>query len=161
MKIAKDTVVSMDYELRLDGSDEVIDASNDGSFTFLVGHDNIVPGLESELLGLDAGAERAVKVAPDQGYGVRDESKVIAVPRTIFPADFHFEVGVPVELEDEQGESFPVWIAGTKDEDVVLDGNHPLADETLNFTVKIKEVRAATKEELQHGHVHGEHGHHH
>ncbi len=161
MKIAKDTVVSMDYELRLDGSDEVIDASNDGSFQFLVGHDNIVPGLESELLGLATGAERDVKVSPDEGYGVRDESKVIAVPRTIFPADFQVEVGVPVELEDEQGESFPVWIAGTKDDDVVLDGNHPLADETLNFSVKIKEVRAATEQELEHGHVHGAHGHDH
>lgn len=161
MKIAPNTVVAMNYELRLQGDDEVIDASADGEFQFLVGHQNIVPGLESQLVGLAAGDKREVSVAPDQGYGVRDESKVIALPRTALPADFVVEIGIPLELEDQQGHSFPVWIAGTHENDVVLDGNHPLADETLKFSIEVVSVRAATKEELSHGHVHGPGGHHH
>ncbi len=161
MKITKDTVVVMDYELRLDESDEVIDSSDDGTFAFLVGHENIVPGLEAELLGLTSGASKKVAVTAAEGYGERDESKVMAVPRSVFPEDFYFEVGIPVELEDDQGESFPVWIQGVKDDHVELDGNHPLAGETLNFTIKVLEVRAATTEELAHGHVHGAGDHHH
>ena len=160
MKIAKDTVVSMDYELRL-ADEEVIDSSTDGEFSFLVGHENIVPGLEVQLIGLGVGEERDIEVQPDVGYGKRDESKVIAVPRSVLPADFQVEVGLPLELEDEKGETFPVWVAGVNGDDVVLDGNHPLADEVLNFRISIKEVRVATDTELAHGHVHGAGGHHH
>jgi FKBP-type peptidyl-prolyl cis-trans isomerase SlyD len=140
MKIGKDTVVSMEYELRLGGSDEVIDSSDgEGPLSFLIGHE----------------------VQPEDGYGVRDESKLIAVPRSVLPQDFEIEPGLPLELEDEQGESFPVWIAGVEGDQVMLDGNHPLADETLKFHIKITEVRKATATELTHGHVHGEGDHHH
>ncbi|MBI5607856.1 MAG: peptidylprolyl isomerase [Deltaproteobacteria bacterium] len=161
MKIAPNTVVAMNYELRLGDDDEVIDASSDGEFFFLVGHHNIVPGLESELLGLAKGDKRKISVAPEQGYGTRDESKVIALPRSALPKDFVIEIGLPLELEDQQGNAFPVWIAGTHEDDVVLDGNHPLADETLHFAIEIVEVRQASAEELSHGHVHGPGGHHH
>lgn len=162
MKIGKDTVVSMEYELRLGGSDEVIDSSEgEGPLSFLIGHDNIVTGLEKQILGLTVGDERDIEVAPEDGYGVRDESKLIAVPRTVLPQDFEIEPGLPLELEDEQGESFPVWIAGVEGDQVMLDGNHPLADETLRFHIKITEVRKATATELTHGHVHGEGDHHH
>jgi len=160
MKIAKDSVVSMDYELRL-ADDEVIDSSSGGEFSFLVGHENIVPGLESELLGMGVGDKKDVQVQPLLGYGTRDESKVIAVPRNVLPADFQIEIGLPLELEDEKGETFPVWIAGVNGDDVVLDGNHPLADEVLNFSVSITEVREASATEIAHGHVHGAHGHDH
>lgn len=161
MKIAKDTVVTMDYELRLDDDDEVVDVSDDGTFNFLVGHENIVPGLETEIIGLTAGEERDISVAAEDGYGARDAARVFAVPRTIFPTDFYFEVGIPVDLEDEDGESHVVWVVGVEGDDVVLDPNHPLADRTLKFRIKVKEVRAATATELEHGHVHGAHGHEH
>ncbi len=151
----------MNYQLRVGEEDEVIDESSDGQFFFLVGHENIVPGLESELLDLVKGDKRVISVSPEQGYGVRDESKVIALPRTALPKDFVVEIGLPLELEDQQGNAFPVWIAGTHDSDVVLDGNHPLADETLHFTIEVMDVRAASEEELTHGHVHGPGGHHH
>jgi FKBP-type peptidyl-prolyl cis-trans isomerase SlyD len=162
MKIGKDTVVSMEYELRLGGSDEVIDSSDgEGPLSFLIGHENIVTGLEKQILGLTVGDERDIEVQPEDGYGVRDESKLIAVPRSVLPQDFEIEPGLPLELEDEQGESFPVWIAGVEGDQVMLDGNHPLADETLKFHIKITEVRKATATELTHGHVHGEGDHHH
>jgi FKBP-type peptidyl-prolyl cis-trans isomerase SlyD len=154
MKITKDTVVTMDYELRLQG-DDVIDASSDGAFAFLVGHQNIVPGLESRLIGLEKGTELDVQVLPEDGYGARDEGRVVPVPRSVLPDGFEVEIGVPLELEDENGETMPGWIAGTHGDDVVLDLNHPLAGEVLNFKVKISDVRAATQTELAHGHVHG------
>jgi len=162
MKIDKNTVVTMNYELRLnDDDDEVVDSGENGEFTFLLGHGAIIPGLEAALVGLEKGAERKVTVQPEQGYGVRDESRIIGMPRSALPKDFVVEIGLPIELEDEKGHSFPVWIAGTEGDDVVLDGNHPLAGDVLHFTVQIVNVRAATKEELSHGHVHGPGGHHH
>ncbi len=160
MKIEKDMVVTMDYELRL-ADEDVIDSSTDGEFAFLIGHDNVVPGLESQLIGLQAGDQRDIQVQPEEGYGQRDEAKVISVPRSVLPEDFHLEVGLPLELEDEQGETFPVWIAGVEGDTVMLDGNHPLADEVLNFRITIASVRKATATELSHGHVHGAHGHEH
>lgn len=161
MKIALNSVVAMDYELRVGEDDEVIDSSDDGSFVFLIGHGNVIPGLEEALLGRGAGEEIAVSIPPEKGYGIRDDGKMIGLPRSNLPPDFVVEIGLPLELEDEKGHSFPVWIAGTHDDDVVLDGNHPLAGETLKFSVKLLSVRTATEEELQHGHVHGPGGHHH
>lgn len=161
MKIALNSVVAMDYELRVGDDDDVIDSSDDGTFAFLIGHGNVIPGLEEALMGLAAGAEQVVTVPPEKGYGVRDDSKMIGLPRSNLPPEFVVEIGLPLELEDEEGRSFPVWIAGTHGDDVVLDGNHPLAGETLQFSIKILEVRAATEEELSHGHVHGPGGHHH
>lgn len=161
MKIGPNTVVTLNYQLRLNDDNEVIDSSGDGSFTIMIGHGNIIPGLESQLLGLEGGASKDVTVQPKDGYGVRDKSKVIGMPRSQLPDDFVVEVGVPLELEDQKGHSFMVWVAGAEGDDVVLDGNHPLAGETLHFSVSIVTVRAASKEELAHGHVHGAGGHHH
>ena len=160
LKIAKNTVVTLDYELRL-GDDEVIDSASDGEYCFLVGHENVVPGLEQQLLGLSTGDEREVIVAAEDGYGIRDDSKVVMVPRDALPDDFSIEIGLPLELEDEAGETSMAFIAGVDGDDVVLDRNHPLASETLRFRVKVGPIRAATAEELRHGHVHGPGGHHH
>lgn len=161
MKISKDSVVVMDYKLSLNDDDDIVDASSGGEFAFLAGHHNIVPGLESQLLGLEAGASGRFVVAPEEGYGVRDDGKIFAVPRSALPKNFHVEIGVPLQIEDEKGEVFPAWIAGTHGDDVVLDRNHPLAGDTLHFDITIVQVRKATREELAHGHVHGPGGHHH
>lgn len=161
MKIAHNTVVNLNYALRLNDDPDVVDSSDDGQFTVLIGHSQIIPGLEKALLGLEKGAAKQVTVEPQDGYGVRDASKVIGMPRSALPADFVVDVGIPIELEDQNGHSFAVWIAGVEGDDVVLDGNHPLAGETLHFSVNVLGVRAATKEELAHGHVHGPGGHHH
>ena len=160
LTITKNHVVALDYELRLE-DDEIIDSSTGGEFAFLVGHQNIVPGLESALEGLKTGDVRDIVVTPDQGYGVRDEDAVVVVPRDAFPDDFEFEIGVPMELEDEAGEVSMAFITGVDGDEVTLDRNHPLADKTLRFHVTIGAIRAATKEELRHGHVHGAGGHHH
>ena len=161
MKIDKNTVVTMNYELRLNDDPEVVDAGEDGEFAFLFGHGNLIPGLEAAIKGLEKGAELKATVQPEQGYGTRDEAKIIGMPRSSLPPDFQVEIGVPLQLEDEKGHTFPVWIQGVEGDDVVLDGNHPLAGDVLHFSVQVLGVRAATKEELSHGHVHGPGGHHH
>ncbi len=161
MKIDKNTVVTMNYELRLNDDPEVVDSGENGEFNFLFGHGNLIPGLEKAILGLKKGIDREVTVQPAEGYGVRDESKIIGMPRSSLPKDFTVEIGLPLELEDQNGHSFPVWIAGVQGDDVVLDGNHPLAGDVLHFSVQILNVRAATKDELSHGHVHGPGGHPH
>ncbi len=160
LKIAKNTVVTLDYELRL-ADDEVIDSSSGGEFCFLVGHENVVPGLEVQLLGLATGDTRDISVSPQEGYGLRDEEKLVTVPREALPDDFEIEIGLPLELEDEAGETSMAFIAGVRGDEVVLDRNHPLAGETLRFHVTIGAIREASKEELKHGHVHGPGGHHH
>ncbi len=161
MKIAKGHVVVVDYSLHL-GNGEVVDASEPGDpLTYLHGEGQIVPGLESALEGLDIGESRKVVVAPDQGYGARDPRGVQEVPRSAFPADLEFRPGLELTAEGEDGEPVPFTIREVKPASVVIDLNHPLAGETLHFDVTVREVRAATAEELEHGHAHGPGDHHH
>lgn len=158
MQIAKNSVVTFKYDLKVDDEDDVIDSDE---LTSLIGHGQLPPGLEAGLLGLAVEATKLITVAPEEGYGERDEAKVIGIPRSALPEGMPIEIGMPLELEDEQGEPHMATIQGTEGDDVVLDLNHPLAGSTLHFDVVVTEVRAATAEELQHGHAHGPGGHHH
>jgi len=157
--IENDVVVTMDYELIVDG--ELIDSSEeDGPIEFLQGYENIVIGLERALYGHKVGDSISVTVSPEDGYGEYDEEAVIEVPRDEFPDDFTPEPGMELEVRDEEDETHEATILDVTDEVVVLDFNHPLAGETLQFHVTITGLRAATSEELEHGHVH-EAGHSH
>ena len=160
MKIAKNAVVNIDYTLR-NTAGEVIDTSEGHEpLTYLHGHGELVPGLEAKLLDRVLGEALEVVVQPADGYGIRDESNVMEVPRTKFKG-MDIEEGMQIFATAEGGGHIPFWITKIGLEGVTVDGNHPLAGQTLHFTVAIKGVRAATQEELQHGHVHGEGGHHH
>lgn len=151
--IENDVVVTMDYELLVDG--ELIDSSQEnGPIDFLQGHENIVPGLERELYGLKVGDSVSVTVSPEDGYGEYDDDAVIEVPRSEFPNDFTPEPGMELEVRDEENELHEATILDVTDDVVILDFNDPLAGETLQFHVTILELRAATTEELEHGHVH-------
>lgn len=157
--IENDVVVTMDYELIVDG--ELIDSSEeDGPIEFLQGYENIVIGLERVLYGHKVGDSISVTVSPEDGYGEYDEEAVIEVPRNEFPDDFTPEPGMELEVRDEEDETHEATILDVTDDVVVLDFNHPLAGETLQFHVTITALRAATSEELEHGHVH-EAGHSH
>jgi len=157
--IENDVVVTMDYELIVDG--ELIDSSEeDGPIEFLQGYENIVIGLERALYGHKVGDSISVTVSPEDGYGEYDEEAVIEVPRDEFPDDFTPEPGMELEVRDEEDETHEATILDVTDDVVVLDFNHPLAGETLQFHVTITGLRAATSEELEHGHVH-EAGHSH
>ena len=157
-EVADNVVVSMEYTLTVEG--DVIDSSkNDGPIEFLQGHANIIPGLESEIYGMKVGDSKEVTVAPANGYGELDDEAFQEVARSEFPDEIKPVVGM--ELQMRQGEQIiEATVVELGDEMVTLDFNHPLAGKTLNFSVNIADLREATQEEKDHGHVHS-HGHHH
>jgi FKBP-type peptidyl-prolyl cis-trans isomerase SlyD len=160
MKVGKGSVVSLDYELHL-GDGKVIDASSPGEpMSYIQGEGQIVPGLERALEGLSAGEAKQVVVPPEDGYGEHDARGVQEVPRNAFPQDVQLAAGMELMAQGNQGESVPFVIREVKLESVVIDLNHPLAGKTLHFNVTVRDVRAATEDELSHGHVHGPGGGH-
>ncbi len=160
LTIADDLVVSLEYTLRLD-DDEIVDTSIGGEpLEFVQGQGQIIPGLERALYGMGIGDEMKVAVSPEDGYGELDDEAYEEVPASAFPADMTLEPGMQLQVSDASGEVYPAYVAEIRADTVMLDFNHPLAGETLNFDVKVVGLRAATAEELEHGHVHG-HGHAH
>ena len=160
MTIAENKVVTLHYTLT-DDAGTVIDKSDDGSFLYLHGASNIIPGLENALTGKSSGDELKVTVSPEEGYGERDDARKEEVPREMFPADTDIEPGMQFHAEGPEGQMITVTVAEVSDDTVTVDGNHPLAGVQLNFDVKVVEVRDASAEELEHGHVHGPGGHEH
>jgi FKBP-type peptidyl-prolyl cis-trans isomerase SlyD len=160
VKIEDKKVVRIDYVLR-NGAGEVLDTSEGAEpLTYLHGASQIVPGLERELGGMQAGEAKDVVVAPEDAYGEHDPQGIFGVPRSAFPPDAQLAVGESFIGEDDEGEAVPVRVIELRDDMVVVDANHPLAGETLHFHVEIREVRDASAEELEHGHVHGPGGAH-
>jgi FKBP-type peptidyl-prolyl cis-trans isomerase SlyD len=160
MQIANDSVVSIDYRLHL-GDGKTIDESDPGEpLVYLHGYEQIVPGLEKALEGKKVGESLKVTVTPEDGYGEYDPDGVEEVPREDFPPDMELEAGGIVSATDEEGDEVDFLVKEVRPNTVVVDFNHPLAGKTLHFEVTVREVRAATKEELEHGHAHGP-GHEH
>lgn len=159
MQIANETAVWLQYTLR-NAAGEVLDASEDNEpLVYIHGQGDIVPGLEKALDGKLAGTKFSVTVSPEEGYGVRSNSKVQTVARSAFEDDAEIEPGTQFQAEGPDGVSI-VTVVEVAGDDVTIDANHPLAGETLHFEIEVVKVRAATAEELEHGHVH-EAGHHH
>ncbi len=153
MEIAQDCVVSFDYTLKNDAG-ETIDSSEGGApLTYLHGHGNIVVGLENALTGQSAGTSLAVTVAAEEGYGPRHEELVQTVPRSAFDGVESIEPGMRFQADSSAG-PMVVQVTEVTEDMVTVDGNHDLAGQALNFEVSITEVRAATAQELEHGHVH-------
>lgn len=153
-------VVSIHYTLKGDGG-EVLDASTEGEpLAYLHGFGNIIPGLESALEGKTAGDKVSVTVSPEQGYGQRDEGLVQSVARSAFKGADRLAPGMKFQAGGPQGTRTVVVTQVEKDL-VTVDANHPLAGRTLHFEVEVAAVRDATREEVEHGHVHGAGGHHH
>ena len=152
-------VVSMEYTLKIDG--EVIDSSEgQDPLEFLTGHGNIIPGLESEMIGMKIGDNKDVVVAPADGYGEYDDEAFLDVPKDQFPADMPVEEGLELTVRDDSGEGRYARIESVDGETVRLNFNHPLAGDELHFNVKVVSLREPTDEELEHGHVHaGDHHH--
>lgn len=160
MQITSGKVVSIDYTLTSD-SGEVIDSSEGGqALVYLHGNGQIISGLEKELEGKAAGAELKVKVPPAEGYGLRDDKKLVEVPRKRIEGDEELKVGMQLQAGGG-GHVQVVTITKIEGDTVTIDTNHPLAGENLNFDVKVRDVRDATEEEVAHGHAHGPGGHHH
>ncbi len=160
MQVESHKVVTLNYTLT-DNNGNIIDQSNDSSFAYLHGASNIIPGLENALHGKKAGDEMNVSVPPQEGYGERDDSKTQRVPKEMFPENGEIEPGMQFHAEGPKGEVIVVTVTRVEDDAVTVDANHPLAGVHLNFAVEIVDVRDATQQEIEHGHVHGPGGHHH
>jgi FKBP-type peptidyl-prolyl cis-trans isomerase SlyD len=160
MQITKNAVALIHYTLK-DDAGEVIDKSQEGTpMPYIHGHGNLIPGLESELEGKELGDKLNVRIEPKDAYGDRNEEMVQDVPRAQLPQDVDIQPGMQFQAQNEGG-MHVVTVVGVEEDQVRLDGNHPLAGVTLNFDVEIAEVRQASSEELEHGHVHGPGGHQH
>lgn len=160
MQIAQNTVVQIHYTLKNAAGDVIDTSAGQEPLAYLHGGGNIVEGLESALAGKTVGDKLDVTVEPERGYGERREDLVQDVERSNFVGVEEIEVGMQFLAQTPWGEQ-PVTVIAVADDSVQLDGNHPLAGETLNFSVEVVDVRQASEEELQHGHAHGEGGHHH
>jgi len=147
----------MDYALK-DDEGTLIDQSQPGQpLTYLHGHGNIIPGLEAALSGKAVGESVEVRIEPKDGYGEPNPALEQVVPRDRFQGIESLEVGMQFQASTEQG-PISVRVVKIEGDDVTVDGNHPLAGKHLNFNVTVQEVRAASEEELQHGHPHQEGG---
>jgi FKBP-type peptidyl-prolyl cis-trans isomerase SlyD len=113
------------------------------------------------LAGRVKGEAVDTNIAPKDGYGDRDDERIMRICKSELPPGMEPQIGMEIGAEDEDGDHIPFWITEIGETEITLDGNHPLAGKTLHFAVKIVDVREATKEELSHGHVHGAGGHHH
>ncbi|MBB3227156.1 FKBP-type peptidyl-prolyl cis-trans isomerase SlyD [Luteibacter sp. Sphag1AF] len=160
MQIANRHAVSFHYTLT-DDQGTVIDSSEGREpLAYIHGEGHIVVGLEKALEGHSVGDAFKVDVKPEEGYGIRHDEMVQVVPREAFPGVEDLQPGMQFQGRNDQG-SINVTVTSVVGNEVTIDANHPLAGQTLHFDVKITGVREATEEELQHGHVHGEGGHHH
>jgi len=159
MQVAAQKVVTIEYTLK-DDAGEVLDSSDGGEpLSYIHGAGNIVPGLEKALDGKNVGDAITTKVAPEEGYGARDEELIQKIPSRKLP-DKKAKVGGRYRVQTSEGPTV-VLVTAIAGDYVTIDANHPLAGMTLHFEVKVVGVREPTSEELQHGHVHGAGGHHH
>lgn len=157
--VEDDVVVTLDYTLTVDG--EVIDTSEEeGPIQFIQGNGHIVTGLERALYGMKVGDTKELVVSAADGYGEEDPSAIADIPRAEFPPEIPLEAGVELQLTDKEGEELEAYIVSVSKDTVRLNFNHPLAGKELFFAVQITDLRLATPEELDHGHVH-EAGHNH
>ncbi|EAT11480.1 peptidylprolyl isomerase [Bermanella marisrubri] len=161
MTIEKDKVVTIEFTVKNADTNEVIESSVGAEpLLYLHGHNNLVPGLENALTGKAVGDNYSVQVAPEEGYGVHDDSLIQEVPREMFQGVENIQVGMEFTADGPQG-PVVVEVKSVDDKVVTVDANHPLASVTLAFEGEVKDVRDATAEELEHGHVHGPGGHEH
>lgn len=152
--VADKIVVSIDYTLK-DDSGSILDQSPEGEpLRYLHGAHNIIPGLENALVGKAQGESVAVVVEPEDGYGPVEEDFVQEVDKSIFEGVEEVNVGMAFEAMGPEGQSQRVMVTKVDGDKITVDGNHPLAGARLHFDVTITELRDATPEELDHGHVH-------
>ena len=161
MLVAQDKVVLIHYTLT-DDAGTVVDSSSGGHpLAYIQGHGNIIPGLEKALEGTQKGDSLTVRVEAAEGYGERDDSLVQQVPRRAFGSVASIQPGMQFHAQTSHGHTRVVTVTNVQGDMVTVDGNHPLAGQNLNFAVEVTDVRDASAEELEHGHVHGPDGHHH
>jgi FKBP-type peptidyl-prolyl cis-trans isomerase SlyD len=158
MKIEKDTVVSLQVKVA-DETGKLLDDSKDPTVYLHGGYENIFSKIESALEGQIAGYQLTLSLPPEDAFGVRNEALVRTIPKKEFPPGV--KVGGQLQGHNDDGSEQVFNVMKIKGDTVHLDGNHPWAGKTLRFAIKVTGVRPASEEEIEHKHVHGEHGHHH
>lgn len=161
MQIAPNKAVYIDYTLTNDAGEKLDSSEGSSPLAYLHGFNNIISGLEQALQGKKAGDELDVTVEAKDGYGDYSVEQVSIVPRSAFQGVEKLEPGMQFHASSPTGGMQVVVIRDIDGDDVTVDGNHPLAGQRLHFKVKVVDVRDATQEEIEHGHIHGEGGHHH
>ncbi|MZI92323.1 peptidylprolyl isomerase [Vibrio sp. CAIM 722] len=160
MKIEKNVVAALAYQVKLEDGVVVDQSTTDAPLEYLHGNNNLITGLERELEGKVAGDKFSATFAPEDAYGEHSDDLVQRVPANVFQGVDELEVGMRFLADTDQG-PIPVEITEVDGDEVVVDGNHMLAGQTLTFDVEVVAVREATAEEIDHGHVHQAHGHDH
>lgn len=153
MKITKDVVVSIAYQVKNEDGIVVDESTKEMPLQYLQGHNNLIVGLENALEGREVGESFEVTVAPEEAYGEYLDAMVQRVPADVFQGVDEIVVGMRFLADTDQG-PIPVEVTDVDGDEVVVDGNHMLAGQTLTFNVEVVELRAATEEEIAHGHIH-------
>ena len=161
MLIANQHVVAIDYTLSNDAGEAIDSSAGAEPLVYLHGAGNIIAGLEKALLGKAVGDELDVSIEPEEAYGEYSAELITNLGREMFEGVDELEVGMQFHASAPDGGMQIVTIRDIDGDQVTIDGNHPLAGQQLNFKVKVVSIRAASEEELAHGHVHGEGGHQH
>jgi FKBP-type peptidyl-prolyl cis-trans isomerase SlyD len=160
MNISDKKVVGIHYTLTNENG-EVLDSSSGADpLYYLHGYKNIIQGLEEALVNKEKDEKLSVSIPPEKAYGLRDDKNMLQVNKDQFEGVDDIKIGMEVQTQGEHGVQL-FRVSKVFGDTVILDGNHPLAGETLNFEVEVIDIREATSEELEHGHVHGPDGHHH
>jgi FKBP-type peptidyl-prolyl cis-trans isomerase SlyD len=161
MAIAQNKVVTMNFTLT-DDLGNVLDTTDQGGpFSYISGNNMVLPKLEEAVNGMIIGTKKSLKLSAADGYGNYNEEALQVVGKENFPEDFVLEVGMEYMASNPDGVQMPFIITNVDGEEITIDFNHPLAGKNLNFDIELVDVRDATAEELNHGHVHGTGGHHH
>ena len=156
MSIEKNKVVLLHYTLTNDAGEVMDSSSGKDPLGFIYGIGMVIPGLEKELLGKEKGATFQATIAPEDAYGLKEEDRIQQVPLSQFEDPENIAVGITIQIENkESGQDILAMVTAIKDEIVTIDMNHPLSDQTLHFDIEVVDVRDATQQEIDHGHVHG------
>lgn len=162
MKATSNKVVTFHYTLRDKETGEVLDSSQayGQPLSVLFGAQNIIPGLEKRMEGMEPGEKKTIEVPAAEAYGEKDPNLVQQAPREYFQG-VELEKGLPLQAQTPEGQIINMIVVDFDDNTVTVDMNHPLAGKDLVFDVEVVDVRDATLEEIKHGHVHEEGQHHH
>ncbi|MDP3701260.1 MAG: peptidylprolyl isomerase [Hylemonella sp.] len=159
MKISKDTAVTIRYRITEIATGKLLEDGKEPTSYLHGGYGNTFPKVEEALEGHEAGYQANLELQAADAFGERNEALVQVIPKTQFPPGV--KVGGQLEGQGEDGHTHVFTVVKIKGPEVHLDGNHPLAGKALRLNITVVEVRAASAEEIAHGHVHGAHGHHH
>ena len=160
MTIQAQKVITLNYTLR-DQAGTIIDQSLDGSFCYLHGANNIIPGLENALDGRKQGDQFEIIIQPADAYGEYNPALTQVVTRDMFESSDDMTVGTQFHAQSDEGQFIAITVTSIDGDNITVDGNPPLAGVALYYDVNVVEIRDASAEEISHGHVHGAHGHHH